>query len=187
MLLFKGNSSVLFVSLFLCFQRLGKNYCPGLQSSRIGILFHHRTRWSQSLDYSGNLFLFYFFSQKKCRKNISWCHKVKLCHVQHYPASHFRKTKKSVKLFSIFKKYFLAENWHHRVDFYVNLTWTKIQIHATKFEFRAYVLQPKLVLKLIKSLNANGNRFFFFVFSACGGIRAGSKLPVLTAFFPVLA
>ena len=27
----------------------------------------------------------------------------------------------------------------------------------------------------------------FFVFSACGGIRSGSKLPVLTAYFPVLA
>ncbi len=27
----------------------------------------------------------------------------------------------------------------------------------------------------------------FFVFSACGGIRTGSKLPVLTAYFPVLA
>ncbi len=26
-----------------------------------------------------------------------------------------------------------------------------------------------------------------FAFSACGGIRAGSKLPVLTAYFPVLA
>ena len=26
-----------------------------------------------------------------------------------------------------------------------------------------------------------------FVFSACGGISTGSKLPVLTAYFPVLA
>ncbi len=28
--------------------------------------------------------------------------------------------------------------------------------------------------------------YIFDVFSACGGIRTGSKLPVLTAYFPVL-
>ncbi len=38
--------------------------------------------------------------------------------------------------------------------------------------------------KLLQSRHVN---YIFIVFSACGGIRTGSKLPVLTAYFPVLA
>ncbi len=34
---------------------------------------------------------------------------------------------------------------------------------------------------------AVSKHLLFFVISACGGIRTGSNLPILTAYFPVLA
>ena len=61
-----------------------------------------------------------------------------------------------------------------------------VEVATVEQNYRSWVDPATMVYLFMHEFAARG-LLLFFVFSACGGLHTGSKLPLLTAYFPVLA